>query len=161
VSLFENNLYEWRETYFVLFENEKRPLADALATALQQLGIGYIIDNLQANEAGAFEALTLHSPLDNAAMDITYIEGDEVVEQVRDLVRDMREASLTAEERAKATRLASANARFDVFHFEHLAEPGQEDDDEAMDPGSLLLVLERLADLTQGVCIDPQTGSVI
>jgi hypothetical protein len=161
MSLFENSLYQWRETYFVLFEKERRPQADELAEELARLGPGYVIDNLQADENGAFEALTLHSPLDNAAMDITYIDGDEVVEQVRDLVRELRESSLTAEERAKARRLASANARFDLFHFEQIGDAGLDDDEEAMDPGSLLLVLERLAHLSDGVCIDPQTGSVI
>lgn len=161
MSLFENELFQWRETYFVLFQKDRRPRADELAEALKKMGAGYIIENLQANEDGAFEALTLHSPLDNAAMDISYIDGDEVVEQVRELVRELREASLTPEERLKAKRLSAADARFDVFHFEQMGEPGMEDDEEAMDPGTLLLVLDRLAEISHGVCIDPQTGSVI
>jgi hypothetical protein len=161
MSLFENSLYQWRETYFVLFESNRRPRADELAAELKKLAAGNVVENLQADEHGAFEALTLHSPLDNAAMDISYIDGDEVVDQVRDLVRDLREASLTPEERAKAKRLSTANARFDLFHFEQLGEPGLEEDDEAMDPGSLLLVLDRLAEISGGVCVDPQTGSVI
>lgn len=163
MSLFEDNRFQWRETYFVLFERERRPQASELAAALQQLSSAYEIANLQADDQGAFDSLTLHSPLDNAAMDITYVEGDEVSDQVRDLLAELKDGSLTPEEQQKAKRLSLANARFDVFHFEHLggeAEAGEEED-EALDPGSLLLVLGRLAELCQGVSVDPQSGSLI
>lgn len=162
MSLFEDNRYQWRETYFVLCEKGRRPQAEALASALKRLGAGYQVDNLQASESGAFESLTLHSPLDNAAMDITYVDGEEVVEQARELMRELREASLTPEEREKAKKVLHASARFDVFHFEEIGDSAlAEDDEEAMDPGSLLLVLGKLAEMCDGVCVDPQTGSVI
>ena len=36
-----------------------------------------------------------------------------------------------------------------------------EEEDEFLDPGSLLIVLEQLAELCHGIAIDPQTGSVV
>ena len=50
---------------------------------------------------GRLESLTLTSPDDFAAMDISYVTGEEVVEQVEELSRKLMRATLTAEEREK------------------------------------------------------------
>lgn len=41
MSLFENDEYRWRETYFVLFEEENRPLAKDVQQALLKLDPRY------------------------------------------------------------------------------------------------------------------------
>ena len=48
-------------------------------------------------------------------------------------------------------RLRDFDGRFDVLHFEQVAEIGEEDDgDELLDPSALLAVLDALAKLTGG-----------
>ena len=62
------------------------------------------------------------------------------------------------------TRLPKCDARFDLLHFEHMtAAAGQAEDelDEMLDPSALLLVLDALAKLTDGIAIDPQAGTVL
>ena len=45
---------------------------------------GFEPTNLAAEEDDAFDSLTLHSPQDYAAMDISFLDGEEVQQQVRD-----------------------------------------------------------------------------
>lgn len=159
MSLFENDHYRWRETYFVLYEVRHRPTADAVRKTLRELGDRYEITEVKANDDGLFESLSLISPYDFAAMDITYIAGEEVTDHVATLLQELKSFTLTKEEMIKIDRLPKCNARFDVYHFEQVAE--ESDEDEMLDPGALLIVLERLAKLVHGVSIDPQSGSVM
>ena len=41
------------------------------------------------------------------------------------------------------------------------ASSGEGEEDEFLDPGALLIVLAKLANLCQGVGIDPQSGAVM
>ena len=47
-----------------------------------------------------------------------------------------------------------------LIHFAEVAD-GADDSDEMLDPSALLLVLEALVQLTGGVGVDPQSGSLI
>jgi len=106
------------------------------------------------------EAMTVLSHIDSSGIDITYIEGEEVAEQLVELKKEFRGQQLTAEEKLKYERMLQATARFDVFHFEELGD-SIDDDDGPLDPGTLLLVLARLAKLCHGVAIDPQSGGLL
>lgn len=46
MSLFENDLYQWRETYFVLFAESSRPQAAAVAAALKKQDAHYEVLSL-------------------------------------------------------------------------------------------------------------------
>jgi hypothetical protein len=94
-------------------------------------------------------------------MDITYTSGEEVREQVAELLKEFRSASATKEDQEKLKKLARCDARFDVYHFEEIVPGGEEEDEEFLDPGSLLIVLEKLARACKGVGIDPQAGVLI
>jgi hypothetical protein len=61
------------------------------------------------------------------------------------------------------TQLSAANARLDILHFEKITENsnGPSDDDELMDPGSLLAVTAALANLVSGVAVDPSSASFV
>lgn len=159
MSLFEDARYRWRETYFVLFPRERRPSAQKIEHAIRQLGPRYELAQLDRDEQGQFDSLTLLSPHDHAAMDISYVEGDEVVEQVRSLREELKRQTLTADEMRKLDRLAKCDARFDVYHFEEVV--AEEDEDELLDPGALLIVLDHLAQLCHGVAVDPQSGTLL
>jgi hypothetical protein len=163
MSLFERPGYQWRETFFVLFDEAQRPTTAALQAELESLGSHLQIADLRGTDDGQFESVTVLSPDDFSAMDITCVVGDEVVEQVPELLKELQPNLDTAEEKKQFQRLAKCSARLDVFHFAQQsasAEPS-EDDEEFMDPGGLLIVLEHLAELCGGIVIDPQSASVM
>ena len=159
MSLFSDDEYQWRETYFVLFHESDRPLADKVAESFAQDPRIEVTD-IQGDESGMFESLSLRSPDDFSGMDIVYVTGEEVTEQIDQLLRDLAKTTLNDEERRKLDRLGQCNVRFDVFHFEQV-QMYDEGAEEVLDPGGLLLVLERLAGLCNGIGIDPQSGSLM
>ena len=59
MSLFENDEFQWRETYFILFDANRRPLASDLQKQLKKLDPRYEVRDVRADEAGRFESLTL------------------------------------------------------------------------------------------------------
>ena len=52
MSLFENDEYQWRETYFVLFDAQKRPAAHEFEAMLKGLNPSYEIRDVRGDDAG-------------------------------------------------------------------------------------------------------------
>jgi hypothetical protein len=157
MSLFGNDGYQWRETYFLLLRAADRPALDQVIHALTHGQEHYQLRDEVADSHGRFESLTLLSPDDHSAMDITYVVGDEVSDQIDELSREIAKSTLTETDRKKLAWLQQCDARIDVYHFESIsAEDGP--DEEFLDPGSLIIVLKRLAKLCHGVSVDPQSG---
>jgi len=161
MSLFENEEYQWRETFFVLFDSKKRPTAEQVKLTLARLGRHYELSDLNSDKDELFVSLTLISPDDYAAMDIICVAGEEVVEQAAELAEEMKAAAPSEEELARIRQMCRCNARFDIYHFEQMVYWDEEDDEEVMDPGSLLIVLEGLTEICDGIGIDPQTGTLV
>ncbi|HEV3417620.1 MAG TPA: hypothetical protein VG056_12425 [Pirellulales bacterium] len=161
MSTFENSDYKWRETYFVLFDAAKRPSLEKIAKALRRVNPRFELSNLAGNEEGMFESLTLHSPQDYAAVDISYADDEEVQEQGINLSEELRSSATDADERAKLARLPKCNARLDILHFEQVVgAESEEEGEELLDPSALLIILDTLVDMTGGVGVDPQSGTV-
>lgn len=164
MSLFENDEYQWRETYFVLFDASKRPSAKDFEELLGGLNKGYLVRDVRSDDDGAFESLTLISKDDYAAMDVTCVANDEVHEQMRELAQEMKELA-DPEEMEVVKRIPDCTARLEVYHFEQMVfvgSTGSEDEqDDFMDPGSLLVVLERIAEMCDGIVVDPQSNSLM
>ncbi len=160
MSMFEDGRYSWRETYFVLFSSNNRPKLKTVQEAIAAMNEHYVLTNLNEDENGLFDSLTLLSPDDFAALDICYIDGEEVLEQASELVEQMKPTACEPNEIAAVKQIARCDARFDVLHFEEVPE-FSEDEDDMLDPSALLLVLGELAKITGGVAVDPQSGSVI
>lgn len=160
MSLFENDEYRWRETYFVLFDAKHCPNAEKIEKAIQQLNPHYKLSDVRHDEADRLESLTVFFPDDYAAMDITYTCGEEVIEQIPELMDELKGSGLSATEKLKLQKLSHCDARFDIYHFGQVVG-GSEEEDEMLDPGSLLVVLEKLAKLCKGVGVDPQSGTLI
>ncbi len=160
MSTFQSDRFQWRETYFVLFQSSRRPTLEQMRRTLTALSGHYQITDVQADEQGSFESLTLLSPDDFAALDISYLAGEEVQEQCTALASEFKPSESV--DAAKIARLVGLDARFDVMHFEQLidAAPGDEAD-EMLDPSALLVVLDALIELTGGVGVDPQSGSLL
>jgi hypothetical protein len=160
MSLFENNEYRWRETYFVLFERSNRPSCADIRAVLSDLGDRYEIGELAESEGGEFESLTLYSPMDSSAMDILLVEGEDVTDQIHELLHEWKGTALSEHEKKSINRLKQCELRLDVLHFERIVDDG-EDEDEVLDPGGLLIVLEKLGKLVHGIAIDPQSGAMM
>ena len=158
MSLFENPEYEWRETFVILFGEGNRPTAAEVKTALDQLG-GLFVENVRMDQDGRFESLTVYAQRDFAAMDISCADGDEVAEQLPYLIEELESNSLPGE-KPPTKQLASCRGRMDVFHFSKRVM-GEDEDDEFLDPGGLLVVLEALGELCHGVIVDPQSGTIM
>lgn len=151
--------FQWRETYFVLFQSARRPSLRQVQKAIHEVDANFQVRQAAADDEGLFESLNVISPRDHAALEIDYFAGGDVLEQVKALRSDIRASSA---DRDKLDRLPSCNARFEVMHFEEIVEavPGEEDD-EVFDPSALLVMLEALVTLTDGVGFDPQSGTLL
>lgn len=162
MSTFERDEFKWRETYFVMFDSAKRPTLKTVERVLRDLSDRFQLSNNRADEDGRFESITVMSPDDYAALDISYESGEEVLEQGAALEQEMKSSAADDEERARLARLPKCDARFDLLHFEQVTDDEAEDEaDEMLDPSALLIVLDALVELTGGVGVDPQSGTLL
>jgi hypothetical protein len=162
MSTFEDSRYRWRETYFVLFRAKERPTLKSVTKMLSALNRRFELTNLNADEAGLIDSLTLIAPDDFAALDICYTDGAEVLEQGAALVADLKKLGGDEAPPVPWEGIKLYDGRFDVLHFEQIAEGADdESDDDMLDPSALLVVLAALAKHTGGVAIDPQAGTFI
>ena len=161
MSMFENNNYRWRETCFVLFDAKKRPTLDGVAKTIMALNERFELTNRSNDDSGMFDSLTVVSADDFAALDICYTDGAEVIEQGVALVEDMKKLDAGCKPPVPWERIRRYDGRFDVLHFERVSEGDDDAEDDMLDPSTLLVVLEALAQLTGGVAIDPQAGTFL
>ena len=162
MSMFENDHFHWRETYFVCFDAAARPKLKAVEKLVATLSGRFDITNSVADEAGRFESLTVVSPDDFSAMDICYLEGEEVLEQGVLLAEELQSVGCQPDDRETAQRILQCTGRFDVLHFEQIFDSQDSDDpDEMLDPSALLEVLDALEKLVGGIAIDPQGGTMV
>jgi hypothetical protein len=153
---------EWRDTYFILFQNSGRPTLTQVEAAISEATRRVTLENLEADDDGMFQSVLVQAPEDHAALEISYETGDAVIEQSAELAKQLK-GDVTPDQ---LKRLLRADARLDVMHFERVSPESFDDDDEefasgALDPGSLLNVVEALAKLTHGLPIDPASGAIL
>jgi hypothetical protein len=163
MSLFENDEYQWRETYFVFFRSENRPDSETVQKALRSINSNFEVTNVREGESRELESLTVLAPDDYAAMDVSVVTGDEVAEQKEDLVKQLL-ALAVGEEAERIRSIEACDCRFDIFHFEQMVFVGRSPDDEEddfMDPGTVLIVMQKLANLCDGIAVDPQSNSLL
>jgi hypothetical protein len=157
MSTFEREGYRWCETYFVLFASQRRPTISAVEHALTGLSKRFQLVGLKGNAEGQFESVTLLAPEDFAAVDVCYVSDEDVVTEAARLAKELKGLA----DRPTLSRVAASNARFDVLHFEQVQSADDDDLDEQFDPSALLLVLEALAELVEGVSVDPASGMLV
>lgn len=151
--------FEWRETYFILFPSAKRPTLTQVEKTVRKLGSHFEFSGEEVDDGGLLETLHIRSPEDHSALEIDYLIGDEVRMQIDDLTKQMRGET---NERGKLDRLKKCDARFEIMHFEEMSDGyDREEADEVFDPSALLVVLDALVDLTGGVGVDPQSGTLL
>lgn len=162
MSLFDDPKYRWRDTFLVLFDDEQRPTVELALSVIQQIG-KFEVRNSSESESQQIESITITSNVDLIGLEILYVAGAEVVEETEALVVELTEDAMLLDQENALVQLSAANARFDILHFEKITENSNEpsDDDELMDPGSLLTVTAALADLVNGVAVDPSSASFV
>jgi hypothetical protein len=153
---------EWRDTYFILFQQADRPTLTQVEAAIVESSRRLKLENLEADDDGLFESVLVQAPQDNAALEISYEMGDAVIQQSADLAKQLKD-ELKGNQLKQMLR---ADARLDVMLFERVREDEGGDDDEewqggSLDPSSLLNVVEALAKLTGGLPIDPASGAIL
>jgi hypothetical protein len=158
----EGDQLEWRDTYFILFQQSGRPTLSQVEAAISDSARRITLENLEADEDGMFQSLLVQAPEDHSALEISYETGDAVIEQSAALAKQLK-SEATPDQLKKLLR---ADARLDVMHFERVSPDDSFDDEEAfggeaVDPASLLNVVEALARLTHGVPIDPASGAIL
>src|SRR5687768_18178507 len=94
MSTFESDNFRWRETYFVLFDAARRPPLHKVEQTIQKLKDRFELSQGTADTEGSFESLTVMAPDDYAALDISYVEAEEVVEQAQQLLKDLKTTTL-------------------------------------------------------------------
>jgi hypothetical protein len=164
-SMENDEQLEWRDTYFVLFQQSNRPTLTQVEAAITETSRRLKLENLEADEDGMFESVLVQAPQDNAALEISYERGDGVIEQSAELAKQMK-GELGPKQ---LQQMLKSDARLDVMLFERVKDDsfgdGGEDDDDweagSLDPSSLLNVVEALAKLTRGLPIDPASGAVL
>ena len=163
MSLFDNSLYRWRETYFVFHKRAKRPTAEQVKDALQRLHQTLELENMKADDQGKFVSVTVIAPNAYSAIDIGFVEGEEVAEQLETLPAELRDGAADDAERATIRNMAGCDARLDLLHFELMVDFGEDDDDfvNTFDPGALLAVMETLTELCDGIGVDPAAATVM
>ncbi len=160
MSMFEDGQYQWRETYFVLFPSQRRPKLKDVQKAITKLRQHLTLTNLAADKDGLLESLTILAPDDFAALDVSYLSGDEVREQVAQLAEEVEPSCCCEDEKKRLKELRECDARLDIFHFEQMVDADAEEDG-MFDPSALLVILDTLAELTDGVSVDPQGGAML
>ena len=159
MSLFDDPDYGWRETYFVLFERARRPEAEATAAWIEQLKQRWDVDQIRFDEHGRLESLTLRDAAASAGMDVCYVAGRDVRQQVSEFLEERAHETGTGPDDL-AARLAPCDARFEVYHFERQTG-GASSDEAGLDPTALFELLQRLVRFCDGVAIDPQSATVV
>jgi len=150
--------FHWRETYYIFFKQSARPMVTAVEHALGELSRRIQLENLVADDEGRFESVMIQSPDDYAALEVDYESGEAVIEQAAQLAKQLRSEA----DADGLRRLTSADARLDVMHFERVVTTYDEEEaEEMLDPGCLLMVVEALVKLTGGIAIDPASGAIL
>jgi hypothetical protein len=154
---------EWRDTYFVLFQQTDRPTLTQVEAAITESSRRLKLEHLEADEDGMFESVLVQAPQDNAALEISYERGDAVSQQSTEFAQQLKD-----ELSPKQLKLMlKSDARLDIMLFERVQGDfsDDEDDDEweggSLDPSSLLNVVGALAKLTGGLPINPASGAVL
>src|SRR5262245_12999334 len=130
MSLFADGRYQWRETYFVLFDRQHRPKGADVKKSLAELAPKVEVLDVQSDDHGLVDSMTILAHADAAGMDVTYVEGDEVREQLAELKKEWKGQTFTGDEKTKVEHALRATARLDVYHFEELGDGFLDEEEE-------------------------------
>src|SRR5258708_40289288 len=73
----ESDRFEWRETYFVVFQADKRPLLTDVEAAVKRLRGHFRLTEPMAGDAGRIQSLHVVSPEEQSGLEIDHRCGVE------------------------------------------------------------------------------------
>ena len=120
MTLFDDDRYDWRETYFVYFESSHRPKLPDVRRALKAYAPFFHILHSKSDPTGNLLEMTVASYEDHAALEIVYREGNDILNEARHLALSM-EKDASEGEHTQLQKIAQCKTRFDVHHFEQTA----------------------------------------
>ena len=123
MTLFDDDRYNWRETYFVYFESAHRPKLTEVRRALKTYAPLFTILDSKAEPEGNLVEMTIASYENHAALEIVYREGSDVQAEAQHFVRSLANEA-TEEELSHLQKIERCMARFDIQHFEQTAGTG-------------------------------------
>ena len=123
MTLFEDNRYDWRETYFVYFESAHRPKLPVIRRALQTYAPLFKVLDSKAEPNGNLVKMTIASYEDHAALEVVYREGNDVLTEIQHLAKSWKNEA-TAEELSQLQKIIQCRTRLDIHHFEQTAGTG-------------------------------------
>ena len=121
MTLFDDNRYDWRETYFVYFESSHRPKLTEVRCALRDYTPFLSILDYKTEPDGSLVSMTIASYEDHAALEIVHCEGDTATSDARHFASSWKEEA-SEEECLKLQKIVQCKMRFDVHHFEQTAD---------------------------------------
>ena len=98
---------EWRDTYFILFNQSDRPTLTQVEAAISGASRRLKLEHLEADDDGMFESVLVQAPEDNAALEISYETGEAVVAQSTDLAKQLKGEL----DKKQLTQMLKADAR--------------------------------------------------
>jgi hypothetical protein len=164
MSLFDNPEYRWRETYLLFHKKTHRASVDKIRHAISGIRGHYQIEQLVANAHGDFESATVLAEEAFSAIDMIYVEDDQIHEQILEIQTEMKEVLEDPEDLAMLEGLGEYDARIDLLHFERLTGDFTDDEEDlnsCFDPVALLAVADKWMLLTGGVCLDPASATIL
>jgi len=120
MTLFNDDRYNWRETYFIYFESSRRPKLPEVRRALQTYAPFLCVLHSKADLNEHLVEMILASYEDHAALEILFREGKDVQSEARNFARTLKKDG-SQEECAKLQKIEQCRMRFDIHHFEQLA----------------------------------------
>ncbi len=161
MSMFDHPEYEWRETFFLFHRPDKRPMAADVKQSLMVANPGFEICELHGNDEGELASMTVIATETYSAIDLSYAESDDLGEQIAELKQEL--TPIDDDERKKMNRISGSDMRLDLLHFERMI-PGSEDGDDTggfFDPGALILIINTIAKMSEGVGVDPVSATIM
>lgn len=134
MSTFEDDRYQWRETYFILFNPSKRPLIGEVRKKLKPLLRTLKLTTIRGDSEGRLEMLSIASPEDHAALDIAYQSGEHILEEMNVLADELVNLTSTKKNQEKIERIRTCSARLEVLHFEQMVSEENENPPEVFSP---------------------------
>jgi len=120
MTFFDDDRYNWRETYFVYFESSHRPKLPEVRRALQTYAPFLSVLHSKADRNDNLAEMTIASYEDHAALEILFREGKAIQSEAQHFARTLKKDG-SQEERAKLQKIEQCNMRLDIHHFEQLA----------------------------------------
>jgi hypothetical protein len=120
MTLFNDDRYNWRETYFVYFESSHRPKLPEVRRALNNYTSFFCILDSKADMNDNLVEMTIASYEDHAALEIVFREGNDILTEAKHLAKSLNKDAST-EERTQLQKITQCKMRFDIHHFEQLA----------------------------------------